>query len=292
MTAIHASPAANGNRVTIALMLLGAMAAVAILAPWIAPYDPVAQLDIVALKNRAPSLHHLLGTDAYSRDLLSRALYGARTSLSIAAFATALAIVMAVVWGGLAASLGQTRGILMMSLVDVQRSIPRILLLLAAVVIFDSLSVMGVSLLLGVTAWTGVSRLMYTLVREQGAYAYVEAARALGASRWRLLVHHIAPCVRAPLFAAGVLLLADLLAMESALSFLGIGVRAPAASWGSMVHDAVPYLRSAWWLTAVPCLLLVSTVVSAARLADALSDPLTHRVAGAAHELGGSSRHF
>lgn len=277
MAAMQTSPAANGNRVTIALMLLGAMAAAAILAPWIAPYDPVAQLDIVALKNMAPSLDHLLGTDAYSRDLLSRALFGARTSLLIGIFATALATVMAVIWGGLAASLGQTRGVFMMSLVDVQRSIPRILLLLAAVVLFDTLSVVGVSLLLGVTAWAGMSRLVYTLVREQGAYAYVEAARALGASRWRLLVRHIAPCVRAPLSAAGVLLFADLLAMESALSFLGIGVRAPAASWGSMVHDAVPYLRSAWWLTAVPCLLLVSTVVSAARLADALSDPLTSR---------------
>lgn len=273
-------------------MVLGVMAAAAILAPWIAPYDPVAQLDIVAFKNTAPSRHHLLGTDAYSRDLFSRALYGARTSLSIAVFATALATVLAVVWGGLAASLGQTRGIIMMSLVDVQRSIPRILLLLAAVVIFDSLSAVGVSLLLGVTAWTGMSRLVYTLVREQSAYAYVEAARALGASRWRLLVRHIAPCVLAPLSAAGVLLLADLLAMESALSFLGIGVRAPAASWGSMVHDAVPYLRSAWWLTAVPCLLLVSTVVSAARLADALSDPLTHRVERAAHDLGRGNRHF
>ena len=277
MAAMQTSPAANGNRVTIALMLLSAMAAAAILAPWIAPYDPVAQLDIVALKNMAPSLDHLLGTDAYSRDLLSRALFGARTSLLIGIFATALATVMAVIWGGLAASLGQTRGVFMMSLVDVQRSIPRILLLLAAVVLFDTLSVVGVSLLLGVTAWAGMSRLVYTLVREQGAYAYVEAARALGASRWRLLVRHIAPCVRAPLSAAGVLLFADLLAMESALSFLGIGVRAPAASWGSMVHDAVPYLRSAWWLTAVPCLLLVSTVVSAARLADALSDPLTSR---------------
>ena len=277
MAAMQTSPAANGNRVTIALMLLSAMAAAAILAPWIAPYDPVAQLDIVALKNMAPSLDHLLGTDAYSRDLLSRALFGARTSLLIGIFATALATVMAVIWGGLAASLGQTRGVFMMSLVDVQRSIPRILLLLAAVVLFDTLSVVGVSLLLGVTAWAGMSRLVYTLVREQFAYAYVEAARALGASRWRLLVRHIAPCVRAPLSAAGVLLFADLLAMESALSFLGIGVRAPAASWGSMVHDAVPYLRSAWWLTAVPCLLLVSTVVSAARLADALSDPLTSR---------------
>ena len=274
---MQTSAAASGNRVTIALMLLGAMATAAMLAPWIAPYDPVAQLDIVALKNMAPSLDHLLGTDASSRDLLRRALYGARTSLSIGVFATVLATVMAVIWGGLAASLGQTRGIFMMSLVDVQRSIPRILLLLAAVVLFDSLNVVGVSLLLGVTAWAGMSRLVYTLVREQGAYPYVEAARALGASRWRLLVRHIAPCVRAPLSAAGVLLFADLLAMESALSFLGIGVRAPAASWGSMVHDAVPYLRSAWWLTAVPCLLLVSTVVSAARLADALSDPLTSR---------------
>ena len=255
-----------------------------LLAPWLAPFDPAAQLDIVALKNSAPSMTHVLGTDAYSRDILSRALFGARTSLAIATTATVLAIAIGSVWGAIAASVSARRGDAMMSAVDVLRSIPRILLFLGAVVVFGALSGRGLAIVLGLAAWTGMARLVFVLVREQRVRPYVEAARSLGVSASRVLVRHIAPQLISPLGAAGVLLLADMLALESGLSFIGIGVRPPDASWGNMVQDALPYLRSAWWLAAVPCLLLVTTVLCAASIADHLGGKRSH-------ESGLSDRH-
>lgn len=267
-----------------AALALATIAAAGMLAPWIAPFDPAAQLDIVALKNAAPSAAHLLGTDAYSRDILSRALFGARTSLTVATIATTLAVVIGSLWGAGAASSPTRVGDVMMSTVDVLRSIPRILLFLGAVVLFGALSSTGLAVVLGLSAWTGMARLVYVLVREQRVRPYIEAARSLGLSSWSVFGRHVVPQLVAPLGASGVLLLADMLALESGLSFIGIGIRPPAASWGNMVQDALPYLRSAWWLAAVPCVLLVTTVLCAASVADRLAD-------NGSHEARQRSRH-
>ena len=271
------------RRVTAAVGVLLVITAAGVLAPWLAPYDPTAQLDIVQLKNSAPSMAHWFGTDPYSRDILSRVVFGARTSLAIATTATVLAIAIGSVWGAIAASVGARLGDAMMSAVDVLRSLPRILLFLGAVVMFGALSGRGLAMGLGLAAWTSMARLVFVLVREHRVRPYVEAARSLGVSASRVLVRHVAPQLVGPLGAAGVLLLADMLALESGLSFIGIGVRPPDASWGNMVQDALPYLRSAWWLAAVPCVLLVATVLSAANVADHLA----HR---RSHESGSSSR--
>lgn len=132
------------------------------------------------------------------------------------------------------------------------------------------LSAPVLALVLGATARPGTSRLVYVLVREISVRPFVEAAHATGASRWRLMRRHIMPQLVTPLAASGALLLADLLAVEAGLSFIGLGVRPPLATWGSMLQEALPYLRSAWWLTAVPSVLLIATVLSAAALADQL----------------------
>lgn len=253
-----------------ALVLLLALVTAAVLAPWIAPYDPTSQLDIVQLKNAAPSMSHWLGTDPYSRDVLSRVVYGARTSLSVAAVATILSLALGCAWGTAAATTSDRVGDALMSVVDVIRSLPRILLYLGVAVVLGPLSTISLALVLGATAWTGVSRLAYVLVREIGARPFVEAARATGASPARLLQRHVLPQLVTPMAAAGALLLADLLAVEAGLSFIGLGVRPPAASWGGMLQDGLPFIRSAWWLTAVPSLLLVATVLSAAAIADRL----------------------
>jgi peptide/nickel transport system permease protein len=117
---------------------------------------------------------------------------------------------------------------------------------------------------------------VFVQVRVMRAREFVVSARALGASPVRVLAHHVAPHVAGSLFAASAVLVADLLAVEASLSFLGLGVRPPAASWGSILQDGVPYLTSAWWVAAVPCLLLVATVLSVAHLADALDVPQEH----------------
>ncbi len=251
---------------TVLLLIVAA----AVLAPWLAPYDPAAQLDIVQLKNGAPSLAHWLGTDPYSRDVLSRAVFGARTSLTVATIATFLALFVGCAWGICAASVRDGLGDGLMSVCDVFRSLPRVLVFLGVAVLLGPLSAVTLAIVLGATAWTGISRLVYVLVRDISARPFVEAARSMGATRWRLMQRHVLPQLLNPVAAAGALLLADILAVEAGLSFIGLGVRPPGASWGSMLQDGLPYLRSAWWLTAVPSLLLIATVLSAAGIADRL----------------------
>ncbi|MEO7997907.1 MAG: ABC transporter permease, partial [Gemmatimonadaceae bacterium] len=253
-----------------ATIVLAAVILAALFAPLVAPFDPAQQLDIVTLKNQGLSLKHLLGTDAYSRDIFSRVLYGARTSLMVAFLATTIATMLGVVWGGLAATANTRVASAMMLLVDVVRSVPRMLLFLVAVALAGALTPPVLAILLGAAAWPATSRMVYALVRDTESRSFVEAARSSGASSVRVFARHIAPHLIGPLTASGALLLADILALESGLSFLGLGVRPPGASWGSMVQDALPYLGSAWWTAAVPCVCLVVTVLSAATIADQL----------------------
>ncbi len=254
-----------------AAIALTIVAIAALLAPWLAPFEPSAQLDIVALKNSAPSWSHWLGTDPYSRDIASRALFGARTSLGVATLSTTIATMIGVAWGATAAVFGGRMGPAMMSVVDVLRSVPRLLFFFGALVVLGVFNSVGLALVLGASAWAGTSRLVFGRVAELNARPFVESARALGASRWRVLRQQVVPHLLGPLSASGVLLFADMLALESGLSFLGVGVRPPTASWGNMVQDAIPYLRSAWWLAAVPCVLLMTTVLAAATIADHLT---------------------
>jgi peptide/nickel transport system permease protein len=194
-------------------------------------------------------------------------LFGARTSLWVAALSTAIAMVTGVAWGAVAASVTPRWTQVMMGAADVLRSIPRLPLLLGAMVAFGVMSPTLLAVVLGLTSWTSISRLVFTKIRELDTRAFVEAARALGLSRPGIFRRHLAPHLLAPLGAAGTLLLADLLAIESGLSFLGLGVKAPMPSWGNMVQDAVPFLQSAGWLAAIPCLLIMATVGSASAVA-------------------------
>ena len=254
-----------------AAIALSLVVVAAVCAPWLTPFDPGAQLDIVALKNGAPSWSHWLGTDPYSRDIASRALFGARTSLGVASLATIIATIIGVVWGAVAAVLHGRIGLAMMSTVDVLRSVPRLLFFFGALVVLGVFNSLGLSIVLGASAWAGTSRLVFVRVAELNTRPFVESARALGATPWRVLRQQVVPHLLGPLAASGILLFADMLALESGLSFLGVGVRPPTASWGNMVQDAVPYLRSAWWLAAVPCVLLMTTVLAAATIADHLT---------------------
>ena len=263
---------------TMALVGIGAIGA-----PWLAPYDPTAQLDLITLKNQTPSSRHWLGTDAFARDVLSRMLFGARTSLWVASLSTAIAMLTGVAWGAVAASVTPRWTQVMMGAADVLRSIPRLLLLLGAIVAFGVMSPTLLAVVLGLTSWTSISRLAFTKIRELDTRAFVEAARALGLSRPSIFRRHLAPHLLAPLGAAGTLLLADLLAIESGLSFLGLGVKPPVPSWGNMVQDAVPFLQSAGWLAAIPCLLIMATVASASAVA-------THVGAGS-HAVTPASRY-
>jgi peptide/nickel transport system permease protein len=242
----------------------------ALLAPWIAPYDPTAQLDIVALKNMAPSRAHWLGTDPFSRDLFSRALYGARTSLQIALTGSVVALGIALSCGVGAGMAGPRGGDAVMRAVDAMRAIPRKMVLLAVVLIVPRASASVLALLLGVTSWMALAQVIFAQVRAVRTSDFVAAANALGSSRTRIAVWHVLPQLTGTVSATSALLVADMLGVEAGLSFLGLGVRAPQASWGTMLQDGLPYIGTAWWIVATPCVLLVVTVLCTARIADAL----------------------
>lgn len=249
--------------------LLGAVALAGAAAPWLAPHDPAAQLDLVLLKNAPPSLAHWLGTDSYSRDVLSRAIYGARTSLVIGVLGALISTAIAAVCGASAGWLRDSFGDGMMGVVDIVRAIPRKIVLLATLLFFPQPTTLTLAVLLGVTSWTATSRVVFVQMRALKSREFVSSARAVGASPWRVLTRHVAPHLLPSLCSAGAMLLADILATEAGLSFIGLGVRPPQASWGSILQDGIPYLSSAWWVTATPCVLLVWTVLSVAHLADA-----------------------
>lgn len=256
----------------VAATVLAALAGAALLAPVLAPYDPARQLDIVALQNRPPSLAHPFGTDPYARDVLSRALHAGRVSLGVAALGAAVATAIGAAWGTVAGAAGGAVDGLLMRLVDVVLGVPRVLLLLAVVALWGNVPPATLAVVLGLTAWPGTSRLVRARVAGLRGAEFVEAARALGASRMRVLTRHLPPHLVGTLTVAATLLFAELLALEAGLSFLGLGVRPPQASWGSMVQDGTPYLLDAWWTAAFPTACVIATVLAATAIGDALAD--------------------
>jgi peptide/nickel transport system permease protein len=264
-------------RVRVAVVALAVVIGAAILAPLIAPYDPSAQLDIVALQNRPPSWAHPLGTDPYSRDVLSRLIYGARISLGVAFSAVALSMTFGVLVGAVAGFVGGTIDAILMRLVDTALSIPRLLLMIVVAALWGHLGVVPLTLLLALTGWFSVSRMVRAetlVVRER---EFVLAARALGASPWRLLLRHLLPNVTGPAMIAATLAIGNVILLEAGLSYLGIGVQPPTASWGSIIQDGAERVSDLWWLTLFPGLAILITVFACNALADALRDRLDPR---------------
>jgi peptide/nickel transport system permease protein len=259
---------------------LATVVVIAILAPLLAPYDPTAQLDIVGLPNRPPSLSHPLGTDPYSRDVLSRLIYGARISLGVAFSAVALSMTFGIVLGAFSGLVGGAIDALIMRLVDAALSIPRLLLVIVFASLWGHLGIVPLTLLLALTGWYGVSRLVRAetlVVRER---EFVLAARALGAPRRRILLRHVLPNVMGPGLVAATLAIGNVILLEAGLSFLGIGIQPPAASWGSIIQDGAQQVSELWWLTLFPGLAILVTVFACNALADALRDLLDPRQLG------------
>ncbi len=260
-----------------AIAFLVALTLVALLAPWVAPYDPARQFDLVALKLQPPSAQHWFGTDLTSRDVLSRIIAGSRVSLSIAVLAVALTSLVGTTWGAVAGYTGGITDSVMMRVVDALLAIPRILLLLGIVALWGALSPTALILLLGLTGWFGVSRLVRAevlLVRER---EFVSAARALGASASRIIVRHVIPQVLPPVIVAATLGLGNIIVIEAGLSFLGYGVPQPHASWGNILRDGREVIDRAWWLSVFPGVALAGTVLAINVVADRLRRALNPR---------------
>jgi peptide/nickel transport system permease protein len=257
---------------SLALILL--LCLVAVLAPWLAPYPPNQLLDIIALKNQPPSFAHPLGTDQYSRDLLSRMLFGARISLSVAMLAVLLSATVGTAYGLVAGYLGGRADAIMMRLLDACLAIPRVLLLVAVLSLWSPVPLATLILVIGFTGWFEVSRLVRAEVLGVMQREFVLAARAIGTPGLRIIWRHVLPNVLTPVLIAAALGVGNVIILEAGLSYLGIGARAPTASWGSIFFDGSDAFQTTWWIVLFPGLAIIITVFAFNTLGAALRDAL------------------
>ena len=270
----HGAPARRATVLWWSLALILLLCLLALAAPLVAPYPPNAQLDIVALKSRAPSLAHPFGTDQYSRDVLSRVLYGARISLSVATLAVLLAATVGTAYGVVAGYVGGRLETLLMRVLDAFLAIPRVLLLVAVLALWSPVPLAALIAIIGLTGWFEVSRLVRAEVLAVKEREYVVAARALGARGTRVIWRHVLPNVLAPVLVAATLGVGNVIILEAGLSYLGIGTRAPTASWGSIFFDGSDAFESTWWIALFPGLAMLITVLAFNTFGDALRDLL------------------
>ena len=261
----------------VAFFVLGVIVLVGLLAPLLAPYNPSAMPDIVRLKGLPPSFAHPFGTDPYSRDVLSRVIYGARLSLMIGVLATIVSLTVGVAYGAVSGYAGGFLDAVMMRVLDAFLSIPRLLLLIGALVAWPRLSVGALVVFLGLTGWFGLSRIVRGQVLALKHAEFVTAAQALGASRRRILWRHLLPNLVSPIVVASTLGVAHVIVLEAGLSYLGIGVQPPLASWGNIINDGADQPAALWWMSLFPGLFMVLTVMTLNILGEALRDAYERR---------------
>jgi len=251
--------------------VLALVALLAVFAPWIAPYDPLATS--WSLVRKAPSAAHWFGTDEVGRDLLSRVIWGGRASLSAGVIAVAIAVGAGVPIGMLAGYLGGWVDAIISRLTDAMLAIP-FLILAIALAAFLGPSLGNAMIAIGITATPIFVRLARGQVLSARAEDYVEAARAVGNPPARILVRHILPNIAPPVLVQGTLAIAAAIIAEASLSFLGLGQQPPSPSWGSMLNVAQRFLTQAPWMAIFPGLAIFLTVLAFNLFGDALRDAL------------------
>lgn len=263
------------NRMALAgAVIVCAMFALAMLAP-VLGRDPGA-IDIAA-RLQPPGVDYLLGTDDLGRDVLTRILYGARISLLVGFVAVGIATLIGILLGALSGYYGGWIDSVIMRFVDVMLCFPSFFLILAVIAFLEP-SIWNIMIIIGLTGWMGVARLVraeFLSLRERD---FVQAARALGASDGRVIFRHILPNALSPVLVSATLGVAGAILTESALSFLGIGVQPPTPSWGNMLIAGKQTLGTAWWLSAFPGLAILLTVLGYNLLGEGIRDALDPRL--------------
>jgi peptide/nickel transport system permease protein len=224
-----------------------------------------------------PSPRVPFGTDLVSHDVFSRVILGSRVSLSIALLAVALSVTVGTVYGAVAGYAGGRIDAVMMRLIDAALSIPRILLLIAITALWGTLPIPVLIALIGLTGWFGVSRIVRGEVMALSAREFIVSARALGAGQLRILVRHVLPNVLSPIAIAATLGIGNVIILETALSYLGLGIQPPAASWGNMIADGSQNLDAMWWVALFPGLAIVVTVMAFNAVGEGLRDAFDPR---------------
>ncbi|GHV53521.1 peptide ABC transporter permease [Deltaproteobacteria bacterium] len=264
------------------LCLVGIMTALALLAPYIAPYDPTAIHVDASLKDifQAPSWEHWMGTDALGRDVFSRMLYGARVSLWVGFVSVGLACCIGVTLGLLAGYYGGIVDEAIMRMVDIMLCFPSFFLILAVIAFLEP-SLFNIMVIIGLTSWMGTARLVRAETLSLRTRDFIAAARLAEAGPTRILLLHILPNALPPVLVSATLGIAGAILTESALSFLGLGMQPPMPSWGNILLEGKQTLGIAWWLSTFPGLAILLTVLGYNLLGESLRDifdpRLSHR---------------
>jgi len=254
---------------------------VAILAPLVSPYDPndIDRKHIL----EPPGIQHPLGTDDLGRDVLSRMIWGSQISLSVGFVAVGISVVMGMIFGSLSGYYGGWMDRIIMRFIDIMLSVPTFFLILAVIAFIGS-SIWNIMIIIGITSWMGVARLVRAEFLSLKEREYVLAARAVGASSMRIIFRHIMINSLAPVLVSAVLGIAGAVLVESSLSFLGIGVQPPTPSWGNILTLGKDNMETAWWLSVFPGLAILITVLGYNLLGEGVRDALDPRLWGAESE--------
>jgi peptide/nickel transport system permease protein len=256
--------------IVVACLALGAVAA-----PWISPWDPN-RPDVKKILG-SPSRAHLLGTDQIGRDVLSRMLFGARVSLAVGFVSVGIAAFIGIILGSVAGYNGGLTDAGIMRLVDLMLVFPRFFLLLA-VLAFLKPSIWTIMAVIGLTGWMGVARLVRAEFLALKEREFVVWSQSIGASGFRVIWRHILPNAMAPVLVAMTLGIPAAILTESGLSFLGLGVQPPHATWGNILNEGKEVIELAWWLSLYPGLAILLTVLSYNLLGEGIRDALDPRL--------------
>lgn len=250
-------------------VLVGAMVLGAVTAPWLTPYSPTA-LDLDAIL-KGPSAAHPLGTDSLGRDVLARMLYGGRVSLWVGFVAVGIATAIGLALGLTAGYFGGVVDEVIMRGVDVMLCFPSFFLILAVIAFLEP-SLVNIMVVIGLTSWMGIARLVRAETLSLRRRDFVVAARAVGAGPLRIITLHVLPNAIAPVLVSATLGVAGAILTESALSFLGLGVQPPDPSWGNMLMEGKDVMSIAPWMSVFPGLAILVTVLGYNLLGESLRD--------------------
>jgi oligopeptide transport system permease protein len=247
---------------------------IALLTPFIAPYTYQGQN--LELGATAPSAQHWLGTDSLGRDQLTRIMYGSRVSLMVGFIATAVALLIGVLWGATAGFIGGRLDAIMMRIVDAMFALPFTIFIILLTVIFGS-SMVLLFIAIGAVEWLTMARIVRGQVLGIKQQEFVEAAVSMGLSPWQIITRHLIPNVLGPIIVYTTLTIPSVILLESFLSFLGLGIQPPQSSWGSLISSGVETMEEYPWLLIFPGLALSLTLFSLNFLGDGLRDALDPR---------------
>ena len=254
--------------------VLATLCVVSLLTPWIAPYNYEEQ-DLM-LGATPPSAAHWLGTDIFGRDMLTRVMYGGRVSLMVGFVATAVALVIGILWGAIAGFIGGRVDAIMVRVVDIMYALPCMIFIVLLMVVFGR-NILLLFVAIGAVEWLTMARIVRSQVMALRKQEFIEAAYSMGLSRWAIIRRHIIPNTLGPVIVYTTLTIPSVMLLEAFLSFLGLGIQPPESSWGLLINYGVETMEEYPWLLIFPGITLSLTLFALNFLGDGLRDALDPR---------------